>query len=264
MGDSLNKEDFFGPSMSLADHLEDLRRRLIKIIAGLAITIVICLIFGKYIIAFMEKPYLEAMGQEKRLQVLSPAEGFNSYMQIAGISGIVLASPWIFYHLWMFISAGLYPREKRYVYMAIPFSVSLFVAGALLFFFWIARLTLQFFVTFNKEFLGVDSNFTFPKYISFMSLMMLIFGLAFQTPIAVFFLIKTGLVSIKTIKKVRMYVILGIVVVVAAVIPGSDPFSLFATAIPVYLLFELGVFLARLSERKRQREEASLQKEENP
>ncbi len=264
MGDTLNREDFFGPSMSLGDHLEDLRRRLIKIIGGLAIAIVICLIFGKYIIAFMEKPYLEAMGQEARLQVLSPAEGFNSYMQIAGVCGIIISSPWIFYQLWMFISAGLYPKEKRYVYMAIPFSVSLFISGAMLFFFWIARLTLQFFVTFNKEFLGVDSNFTFPKYISFMSLMMLIFGLAFQTPIAVYFLLRTGIVSLPTIKRVRKYVILAIVVIVAAVIPGSDPFSLFATVVPVYLLFELGVVLARLSERKRQREEAALQKGENP
>ena len=254
MGDSLNREDFFGPSMSLADHLEDLRRRLIRIIAGLAIAIVICLFFGKYIIAFMEKPYIDAMGSEARLQVLSPAEGFNSYMQIAGVCGIVLSSPWIFYQLWMFISAGLYTREKRYVYMAVPFSVSLFIAGAMLFFFWVAPLTLKFFVLFNREFLGVQSNFTFPKYISFMSLMMLIFGLAFQTPIAVFFLLKTGLVSISTISKVRKYVILGIVVVAAAVIPGSDPFSLFATVIPMYLLFELGIFLAYLSERKKKKE----------
>ena len=251
MADTLNNDDFPSSAMSLAEHLDDLRRRLILIIAGLVIAIVFCLFFGKYIIALIEKPYIESMGEQARLQVLSPTEGFTSYMQIAGVCGIVLSSPWIFYHLWMFISAGLYPREKRYVYMAVPFSVSLFIAGAMLFFFLIAPLTLKFFVFFNKDFLGVESNFTFPNYISFMAMMMLIFGLSFQTPIAIFFLIKTGLVSIKTFNKLRRYVIFGIVVISAAVLPGSDVFSLFALSISLYLLFELGILLAYLSQRKK-------------
>ena len=257
MADTPNRADLPDSAMSLADHLDELRRRLILSIAGLVIAIIFCLFFGKQIIAFIEKPYIASMGASARLQVLSPAEGFTSYMQVAGVSGIILASPWIFYQLWMFVSAGLYSRERRYVYMAVPFSATLFIAGTMLFFFLIAPLTLQFFVYFNREFLGVDSNFTFPSYISFMAIMMLIFGLAFQTPIAIFFLIKTGLVSIKAIRKIRRYVILGVVVIAAAVIPGSDPFSLFATVIPMYLLFELGVLLGYISERRRAKRESS-------
>ncbi len=256
MADTPDKEEILGSSMSLGDHLEELRHRLIRSIGGLVIAIVLCLFFGKAIIAFIEKPYIAAMGQDARMQVLSPAEGFTSYMALAGVAGIILASPWIFYQLWMFISAGLYSNEKRFVYMAVPFSVILFVSGALLFLLLIAPVTLKFLVYFNREYLGVDSNFTFPNYLTFIAVLMLIFGVAFQTPIAIYFLIRTGIMPIKLLHKARKYVILGIITVSAAVIPGSDPFSLFALAIPLYLLFELGILMGYLSERKRKNRES--------
>ena len=258
MADTHTKEILGGSSMSLAEHLDDLRRRLFFIIAGLFIAFVFCLFFSKFIIGFIERPYVEAMkaiGEDTVLQVIAPTEGFTSYMEIAGVCSIVLSSPWIFYHLWMFISAGLYPKEKRYVYMAVPFSAFLFVAGALLFFFLIGPVTLKFFVLFNKEILGVRSIFTFSKYMSFIAIMMLVFGLSFQTPIAIFFLIKTGLITITTFNKFRRYVIFGIVVISAAVTPGSDLFSLLALSISLYLLFEMGVLIGYLSERKKAKSE---------
>ena len=125
-----------------------------------------------------------------------------------------------------------------------------YIAGALLFVFVIAPATLQFFVYFNREFLRVSSNFTFTNYISFMANMMLIFGLSFQTPIAIFVLIRTGIMSAEFFKKSRKYVFLAVVIICSAVIPGSDPISLFAMVIPVYLLFELGLFLSWLAEKR--------------
>ena len=244
-------------TMSLGDHLEELRGRLIYSIVGLVIALVICLCFGKYIIAFIEKPFIGELGEDARLQSISPAEGIISYMQIALIAGIILASPWIFYQLWQFIAAGLYPHEKRYVYISIPFSAGLFITGALFFVFTIAPVTLKFFVMFNKRFLGVTSNFTFANYVTFIGMMMLIFGLAFQTPIAIFVLYKTGLVSIADFRKFRKYVFFGIVVVAAAVLPGSEPFSLIAMTILIYLLYELGIFLSWWSERKKKSKEAA-------
>ncbi|HEY5504476.1 MAG TPA: twin-arginine translocase subunit TatC, partial [Sedimentisphaerales bacterium] len=119
-----------------------------------------------------------------------------------------------------------------------------------LFIFVIAPATLRFFVYFNEEFLKVSSNFTFTNYISFMANMMLIFGLSFQTPIAIFVLIRTGIMSAEFFKKSRKYVFLAVVVIASAVIPGSDPVSLFAMVIPMYLLFELGLFLSWLSEKR--------------
>lgn len=240
-------------TMSIGDHLEELRTRLVHLIIGLVIAMAICMGFGKYIIAFIKKPYIDAMGEDAILQSLAPSDGFISYMQIALVCGVILASPWIFFQLWKFVAAGLYPNEKRYVYMSIPFSVTLFITGALFFLFKIAPVTLKFLVMFNREFLGVSSNFTFANYISFIGMLTLIFGLAFQTPIAVFVIYKTGLVSIKNFCKFRKYVFFGIVAVSAAVLPGSDPFSLFAMVIPMYMLYELGILLSWLSERKKKK-----------
>jgi sec-independent protein translocase protein TatC len=135
--------------------------------------------------------------------------------------------------------------------MAVPFSVILFITGALFFVFVIAPVTLKFLVIFNRDFLGVDSNYTFPNYVSFIAIMMLVFGIAFQTPIAIYFLNKTGLVSIQAMHNSRRFVILGIVVVAAAATPGSDMFSLFSLAIPLYLLFELGILLSYFGNRRK-------------
>jgi sec-independent protein translocase protein TatC len=251
MGDIDKKKRPDDSAMSLGDHIDELRLRLILASAGLITAIIVCLFFGKTIIAFIEKPYIQTMGENARLQSLAPVDGFTTYMQIAMISGIVISSPWIFYHLWMFVSAGLYPNEKRYVHAAAPFSALLFITGALFFTFAIAPVTLRFLVMFNKEVLGIDSNFTFQSYISFVSVMMLIFGLAFQTPIAIFFLIRIGLVSVQALCKSRKFVLLGIIIVAAIITPGSDIFSLFSLAIPLYLLFELGILIGHLVRHKK-------------
>jgi sec-independent protein translocase protein TatC len=237
--------------MSLGDHIEELRLRLILISAGLTVAVIICLFFGKVIIAFIEKPYVLAMGKNAQLQSLAPVDGFTTYMQVSMISGVVISSPWIFYHLWMYISAGLYKHEKRYVYLATPFSAMLFTVGALFFMFAIAPITLRFLVIFNKKVLGIESNFTFQNYISFTTMMMLVFGLAFQTPVAIFFLNKAGLVSVQALCKSRKFVLLGIVIAAAVITPGSDIFSLASLAVPLYLLFELGILLSCLVSRKK-------------
>lgn len=251
MGKTKKSQDPHDHTMSLGDHLEELRARLILALLGLGAALIVCISFGKFIVKFIEMPYIRALGQGARLQSIAPAAGFISYMQIAMMAGAVLSSPWIFYQLWQFIAAGLYPKERRYVHYAVPFSTVLFVTGALFFIFVIAPVTLRVLVLFNKNVLGVDSNFTFDSYVSFVATMMLVFGLAFQTPIAIFFLHKTGIVSVGLLKRSRKYVILGTVIVSAAATPGGDLFSLFALAIPIYLLFEFGILLSWLSDRRK-------------
>ena len=251
MADNHTKHDPHNSTMSLGDHLEELRLRVILAVIGLVLAVILCMCFGTLIIKFIEGPYIKAMGKQARLQSLAPADGFTSYMTISGVAGLVISAPWIFYQLWMFISAGLYPTEKRYVYAAAPFSAGLFIIGALFFVFVIAPVTLQFLVMFNREVLGVDSNFTFQNYVSFIAVMMLIFGLAFQTPLAIYFLNKIGLVSVRSFRSARRFVMLGIVVLAAVATPGSDMFSLFSLAIPLYMLYELGIILCNFSVRKK-------------
>lgn len=244
------KQDPLDSTMSLGDHLEELRMRLVRALVGLGLGAVICLVFCSKIIAFIAKPIVRVMGEEFILQTLAPADGIISYIKIALISGLILSSPWVFYQLWMFVAAGLYPNEKRYVHMAAPFSAALFVIGALFFIMVVAPLTLGFLVKFNKRVLGVSSNFTFANYISFVTMLMLVFGIAFQTPIAIFFLNKTGLVSVKALHKSRKFVLLGIFVVAAMATP-PDVVSQITLGIPLYLLFELGILLSWLSERSK-------------
>jgi sec-independent protein translocase protein TatC len=184
-------------------------------------------------------------GLEPRLQSLAPSDGFITYLKITSLAGIALASPWIFYHLWRFVAAGLYTEEKRLVHLAAPLSVILFVSGAAFFIMFIAPFTLRFFIRFNKVLLGVDSAFTFEKYISFITNMILVFGFAFQTPLAIFFLNRTGIVSLETFTKSRKYVLLIVFILAAILTPGPDVISQVALAIPLYLLFEAGILLGR-------------------
>lgn len=248
MDDTNKKEDLLNSTMSLGDHLEELRIRLILALIGLVVGAVICLFFGPAIIAFIQKPYNELM-PERPLTALAPADAFVGYMKVALISGLIVSSPWVFYQLWMFVSAGLYPREKRYVRLAVPFSAALFVAGALFFIYVVAPITLVFFLKFG-EIIDVSPNWTFQKYVSFITVLMLVFGLGFQTPVAIFFLSKTGLVSIAALHRSRKYVLLG-VFVVAAVATPPDVISQITLAVPLYLLFELGILLSYIAQRKK-------------
>jgi sec-independent protein translocase protein TatC len=352
MGETNKKEDLFDSTMSLGDHLEELRFRMIRALIGLGIGCAICLFFGRSIIRFMQGPYddstaklmfnidldfqadldqgtmTEGLRQELRnkgvtlsaevkvkrqgylysgsrwliddgveyrycakkeeakvkkgkdkvkeeedevkkkedevkkkeetlniyklkpLQVIAVAAGFISYIKIALIAGLLLSSPWVFYQLWMFIAAGLYTHEKRYVNIAAPFSALLFVSGALFFLIVVAPLTLSFLVSFNQRILDANSAFTFQHYISFISHLMLVFGLAFQTPSAIFFLNRTGLVSIAALNKSRKFVILAIFVVAAMATP-PDVISQVTLAVPLYLLFELGILLSYIASQRR-------------
>ena len=108
MGRTEKKEEPFNFAMSLGEHLEELRLRLILALAGLAIAFTASCFFGKFIIKLIESPYTIVMGHGIRLQTLAPMDGFTTYMEIALISGVVISSPWIFYQLWMFVAAGLY------------------------------------------------------------------------------------------------------------------------------------------------------------
>ena len=339
MGESNNKEGLFDSTMSLGDHLEELRMRMIRALLGLGICAGICLAFGRPIINFLEGPYNDATadflfsvelgfeadldkgtmtkglrqefkdngvalsaevkvkkkgylssrrrwiisdakdrycarkeivkvkkeGDEVKkeeirlniyklmpLQIIKVTAGFISYIKIALISGLLLSSPWVFYQLWMFVAAGLYPHEKRYVNIAAPFSAILFIAGALFFITVVAPLTVGFLVKFNERILDVRSQFTFQDYIAFVSHLMLVFGLAFQTPSAIFFLNRTGMVSIAALNRSRKFIVLAIVIVAAIATP-PDWVSQVTLAIPLYILFEFGVLLSYISSRRRRK-----------
>ena len=248
MGDKKQDKVLPDTTMSLGDHLEELRRRLLLAIVGLVLAVILTFAFGTKIIAFIQWPY-NHIEPDNPLQALAPADAFIGYMKVSLIAGLVISSPWVFYQLWMFVAAGLYPSERKYVKAAVPFSATLFVGGALFFLFVVAELSLKFFVVF-AGLMNVRNNWTFQSYISFMTNLMLVFGIAFQTPIAIFVLNRMGLVSVAGLKSSRKFVFLA-VFIIAAVVTPPDVISQVTLAVPLYGLFELGILLGWMAERKK-------------
>jgi sec-independent protein translocase protein TatC len=156
-----NKKSIDDTRMSFGDHLMELRSRMIKSIYGLLTGFILCLFIGKHILAFIAAPLLmalDASGLEPQLYAVSVPEGFLVYVKVSMFSGIFISSPWIFYQLWGFVAAGLYPHERRYVNVFMPFSASLFVLGGIFFMLVVAPISFNFFITFcNKWSMPADS-----------------------------------------------------------------------------------------------------------
>jgi sec-independent protein translocase protein TatC len=245
-------------TMTLGEHLEELRRRILWAMAGLAVAMIAGLCFGRQILQALEYPYVRvmtSMGQAGRLRVLSASAGLMIYTKVALIAGLLLASPWIFYQLWKFVAAGLYARERRYVLVAVPFSAGLFVAGAMFYLFVVSVPMMYFLLTFNT-YLGLANDLTLDNHIGMMVNMMLVFGLAFQLPLAVALLGRMGLVHVAWLSKYRRHVIV-ILLIFAAVVTSPSPVDQILLAVPMWLLFELGVLLVWLNERSRRRSDSS-------
>ena len=233
------------PRMSLGEHLEELRRRILYALAGLGVAMTASLLFGRWLIRLLEYPFAQVMGaagQDSRLAVLSTTAAVGVYFRVCLIAGAILASPWIFYQLWMFVSAGLYAREKRYAIYAVPLSVVLFVGGAAFFLFVVAVPALRFLIGF-AGWLDVRPVVTLQEHIGFMTVMMLVFGVTFQTPMVVLVLAKMRLVTIRTLNRYHRHVIV-VIVILAAVLTPPDPVEQILLAVPMILLYELGVLLA--------------------
>ena len=233
--------------MSLGEHLEELRYRLSMAICGAVVGIIACLCFGKILLRFMAKPYRDAMiaaKLEPQLQSIQLPEQFLVYVKTSLVFGIILSSPWIFYHLWKFASAGLYNHERRFTYAVAPASAILFTIGAFFFILVIAPLTIVFFIKFDTGIDFVKATPTLQSYMSFVLSLTLIFGLAFQMPIGIVFAERMGLVQVATLAKARKFVILGLAIVAAIVTP-PDVVSQVALAVPLYALFEGSILVCK-------------------
>lgn len=240
--------------MSIGEHLEELRRRIIYSLVGVALAMSAGLLLTPRIIEFLKAPYveqMEAIGQEPNLIVLQVTDGLVNYLRVALYSAIVIASPWVFYQLWMFVVAGLREKEKRYVRRVVPFCSLLFLSGAAFFVLLIADQVLHYLLQMCL-WVGTVPMITFENYISFMLRMMVVFGVAFQTPLVILILALIGLVSIRTLNHYRRHAIV-VILILAAVFTPPDPFSQVALAVPMWVLYELGVLLAYLAIRARSR-----------
>jgi sec-independent protein translocase protein TatC len=174
---------------------------------------------------------------------LNAQEAFMIWMKAGFISGIVVASPWIFWQVWQFVAAGLYPHEKNYVYMYLPFSLLLFLAGAGMAFFFVFEPVLDFLFSFNKA-LNIDPDPRISEWLGFVLILPLGFGISFQLPLVMLFINRLGLVSLATYLEKWRIAILAIFVI-SSILTPADPISIFLMAIPLTLLYFLGMGLCK-------------------
>ncbi|MEC8337365.1 MAG: twin-arginine translocase subunit TatC [Planctomycetota bacterium] len=191
------------------------------------------------------------MDDDERMSVksLSPTEAFMIWLKAAVVSGFVLASPAIFYFVWSFIAAGLYPHEKRYVHIFLPFSIGLFLAGALFCFFGVFPTILKFLFAFNAD-LGIDPDPRISEWLSFAIFLPLGFGLSFQLPLVMLFLERIGILSVDVyLAKWRMAVL--VIFVISMMLTPADPISMLAMAMPLSGLYFLGILLCHYFPRRK-------------
>jgi sec-independent protein translocase protein TatC len=195
------------------------------------------------------KPRFQLRKQEAGLSTLKVEEGFMIWMKAGLIVGAVLASPMIFYHLWSFVAAGLHSHERRYVYMYLPISVGLFVSGVCLAFFVVLQFVISFLLNFNGQ-LDVAIEPRLSYYTSFVLLLPLGFGIAFQLPLVMLFIERIGLVETKAyIDSWRIAIL--IIAVVSVVLTPADITSMIAMMIPLIILYFLGIAMCKYLPRGR-------------
>ncbi len=174
---------------------------------------------------------------------LNVQEAFMTYLKVALIGGIVLTSPWIFYQVWQFVAAGLYPNEQRYVYVFLPFSLFLFLSGITFCFYLVFPFVLSFLLGFN-DWLGVTPQIRLSEWISFAVLMPLLFGVSFQLPLVMLFLERLSIFDAKIYREKRRIAIL-VIAIASMMLTPADPASMILMMIPLVLLYELGIWLCQ-------------------
>ncbi len=227
-------------------HLEELRNRLIRAILGVVAGLVICLFFSERLVGFI----IRTAGDPEKVKfsLLKPTEGILVYMKVGLVAGIFLSSPIWFGQLWGFISPGLYRREKRVVIPVIAASVGAFLIGAA-FGYMILPYTSEYFLSFTTP--QVQSIWSLSSYVDMALQFMLAFGVVFELPLILYAAALLGLVTPKQLRYYRRHAIVGIVFVAGVITPGPDVFSQVVVAIPLIILYEVGIILTAMAVKPR-------------
>jgi len=239
-----------GHEMPFLDHLEELRKRLFWVAGAILIGIVVAfMLLSKLdIIRVLERPILPLLHGQKLIYT-HPGTSFHILLNASLVLGLILASPVIVGQIWGFLAPALYSHEKRVVIPVLVSMVALFLAGVSLSYFVVLPLTLQFLM-------GIESTALTPmisatEYFDFAISMCLAFGLVFEVPIAILALTALGIVTPQFLSRYRRHAVVVCLTAAAFITPGADPYSLFALAIPLYILYEVSVFVAIFAYRKR-------------
>ena len=238
--------------LSLVQHLGELRDRLVVTAIGLVATTAIAFYFGTQLIRILIIPIdctfiptYTCHVPPTTLISLSPTENFATYFRVALFAGLALAMPVILYEIYAYVDPALLPKERRFIrFMGLPV-IGLFIAGMLFCYFVLLPNAIKFLINFGDE--VIKNQLRAADYISFVTIFILGMGLIFEVPVAIFALVKIHVITRPWLAKQRRYAVLAAFLIAAVITPTPDPFNQTLVAIPMYLLFELGLFVARFA-----------------
>jgi sec-independent protein translocase protein TatC len=242
-----------GDSMTLVEHLTELRTRLIICVVAVAVGMLAGFLLYDWIFDFLLQPYKDiatsenALADGKLLQT-DPLEGFGIRMKTSAYSGIALAMPIILWQLWRFVTPGLYPNEKRWAVPFVASALALFVLGAGLAYYTLPR-ALDFLVDIGGD--DLVTAFAPGKYFQLITYMMLAFGIGFEFPIVLIFLQMAGILETDTLRRGRRFAIVGICILVAVITPSGDPISMLMLSVPMVIFYEIAIVIGSVITKRR-------------
>jgi len=231
----------------LTTHLEELRKRLIVSCIAILVGFGISYFFKEQLFDFLTRPLVKMLPEGSSIQYIGIPEAFLTYLKICLFSGLLMAMPVILYEVWKFVTPGLYKQEKRYVIPFILFSTTFFFAGAAFCYFTVFPFVFHFFMGFSDE--SLRAMPAVKQYLSFITRLLIAFGLVFEMPVFFFFLGRLGLVTYKGLARQRR-IALVLVFVAAALLTPPDIVSQLMLAGPLLILFEVSIQVIRITGRK--------------
>lgn len=224
--------------MSFLEHLEELRRRLIRMFIAVAAAGGVCLLASSSILRFVTRPF--GGDESAHLALLHPLEGFTTHLKLGLVAGLFIAAPFVLWQIWGFVAPGLYDREKRVILPVVAASTLMFYVGAAF-----GYGMLPYAMNYLKSFGGRDwvVSWSLGRYVDFSLQFMLAFAVTFEVPLVIYAAARLGLVTPQTLRRHRAYAVVAILVV-AGILTPPDVLSQIILAVPLLVLYEIGILLA--------------------
>ncbi|MGP5216051.1 twin-arginine translocase subunit TatC [Psychrobacter celer] len=229
--------------MPITEHLIDLRRHLIKICVAVLVVFLALVGFSRELYNLLSDPLVAQLPANSTMIATDITSNFMAPIRLSIFVAAFVAMPYILYQIWSFVAPGLYKKEKKVAIPVLMSSIVLFYAGVAFSYFIVLKGVLKFFITFAPQ--NVLPMTDIDSYLSFALKLFMVFGLTFEIPVVTLLLILAGIVSIDSLEDKRRYIIVGCFAIAAVVTP-PDGVSMLMLAFPMWLLFELGLFLAKI------------------
>ena len=239
-----------GKKLTILGHLSELRHHLIRCVIAVLITTIISFFFAKYIFNILILPIAPLLVRgEVSLIYIEMTEMLGTYMRVSLASGIMLAMPYLIYQLLMFVSPALTRRERRYVYLVLPWVTLMFAGGVAFGYFVLVPPATTFLLTWGSDI--ATPQIKIGNYISVVTRLLLAIGLVFEMPVVTTFLARLGILTPKWLADKRKPAVIFAFILAAIITPTFDPINQILVAIPLIVLYEVSIWLAKLAQRKR-------------